>query len=195
MSHLIEELAKKYDDLKEVLDYIEQVRADLLENAEEFQVSEPHSPQEALAVAMRGGTAKPSFRRYQVNVIVDNGNCEGAPIVYEDLPTHTNVMGRRSIRILRNCLKLRQISTIRCREIGTTPLAVATGRIFCGRKSKTGWPLLAYSPSFCTAHIPSQTSYVGSRSSSVQTYWSSPRTPKLSPEHKGCEFWNPSFAR
>ena len=94
VSHLIEELAKKYDDLKEVLDYIEQVRADLLENAEEFQASEPHSPQEALAVAMRGGTTKPSFRRYQVNVIVDNGNCEGAPIVYEDLPTHTNVMGR-----------------------------------------------------------------------------------------------------
>ena len=94
VSHLIEELAKKYDDLKEVLDYIEQVRADLLENAEEFQASEPHSPQEALAVAMRGGTAKPSFRRYQVNVIVDNDNCEGAPIVYEDLPTHTNVMGR-----------------------------------------------------------------------------------------------------
>ena len=94
VSHLIEELAKKYDELEEVLDYIEQVRADLLENAEEFQVSEPHSPQEALALAMRGGAAKPSFRRYEVNVIVDNGNCEGVPIIYEDLPTHTNVMGR-----------------------------------------------------------------------------------------------------
>jgi lon-related putative ATP-dependent protease len=34
------------------------------------------------------------FRRYQVNVIVDNGALEGAPVIYEDLPTHGNVMGR-----------------------------------------------------------------------------------------------------
>ena len=91
---LMEELARKYEDLPDVLGYIEHVRADLLENAEEFQVAEPRSPQEAMALAMRGGPGKPSFRRYQVNVIVDNGNCRGAPIVYEDLPTYANVIGR-----------------------------------------------------------------------------------------------------
>ena len=94
VGHLMEELAGKYNDLPDVLDYIEQVRADLLENAEEFQAAEPRSPQETMALAMRGGPGKPSFRRYQVNVIVDNGNCRGAPIVYEDLPTHANVTGR-----------------------------------------------------------------------------------------------------
>ncbi len=94
VGHLMEELAGKYDDLPDVLNYIEQIRADLLENAEEFQAAEPRSPQETMALAMRGGPGKPSFRRYQVNVIVDNGNCRGAPIVYEDLPTHANVTGR-----------------------------------------------------------------------------------------------------
>jgi len=94
VGHLIDELARKYEDLEEVLDYIEQVRNDLMENAEEFLVSEPRSPQEALGLAMRGGGASPSFRRYQVNVIVDNGGCNGAPVVYEDLPNHSNVIGR-----------------------------------------------------------------------------------------------------
>lgn len=94
IGHLITELAKKYDDLPNVLDYIDKVRQDLLENSDEFQVSEPHSPQEAMALAMAGGGRKPSFARYQVNVIVDNAQCDGAPIVYEDLPTHANVIGR-----------------------------------------------------------------------------------------------------
>ncbi|MBT5049066.1 MAG: AAA family ATPase [Rhodospirillaceae bacterium] len=94
VGHLIEALTKKYDDLPDVLEYIEQVRRDLQENSEEFQINEPQSPQEMMAVAMSSGPRKPSFRRYQVNVIVDNGKTNGAPIVYEDLPTHANVMGR-----------------------------------------------------------------------------------------------------
>lgn len=94
VGHLIDELAKGYDDLPDVLDYIEKVRTDLMENSEEFQVTDPHTPQEMIAVAMAGGPRKPSFRRYEVNVIVDNGKCTGAPVIYEDLPTHSNVIGR-----------------------------------------------------------------------------------------------------
>ena len=94
VSHLIEELVRKYDDLPEVLGYIDRVREDLLDNAEGFQTPEPRSPQEAMAQAMRGGPREESFGRYRVNVIVDNSDREGAPVVYEDLPTHANVIGR-----------------------------------------------------------------------------------------------------
>ena len=34
------------------------------------------------------------FRRYQVNVIVDNGGQHGAPVIYEDNPTHQTLVGR-----------------------------------------------------------------------------------------------------
>src|SRR4029077_11809375 len=34
------------------------------------------------------------FRRYQVNVIVDNGQQHGAPVIYEDNPTHQTLVGR-----------------------------------------------------------------------------------------------------
>jgi len=94
VGQFIEELSKDYGDLPDVIDYVEQVRADLLENAEEFRAPEPQEPQPGAAAVRGGGPREPSFRRYQVNVIVDNRALEGAPVVYEDLPTHGNVIGR-----------------------------------------------------------------------------------------------------
>ena len=93
VGQFIEDLGGDYGDLPEVLDYVEQVRADLLENAEEFRTPETREPQQGMTVA-RSGPREPSFRRYEVNVIVDNSGREGAPVVYEDLPTHGNVIGR-----------------------------------------------------------------------------------------------------
>ncbi len=93
VGQFIEDLGGDYGDLPEVLDYVEQVRADLLENAEEFRTPETREPQQGMAMA-RSGPREPSFRRYEVNVIVDNSGREGAPVVYEDLPTHGNVIGR-----------------------------------------------------------------------------------------------------
>ena len=95
VGQFIEELGKDYGDLPDVIDYIEQVRADLLENAEEFRTPETQAPQPAApGPADRGGPRAPAFRRYQVNIIVDNGGLRGAPVIYEDLPTHGNVIGR-----------------------------------------------------------------------------------------------------
>ena len=34
------------------------------------------------------------FRRYQVNVIVDHSEQRGAPVIYEDNPTHQSLVGR-----------------------------------------------------------------------------------------------------
>jgi lon-related putative ATP-dependent protease len=36
----------------------------------------------------------PLFRRYQVNVLVDHGQSQGAPVVYESNPTYDNLTGR-----------------------------------------------------------------------------------------------------
>ena len=92
VGQFIEELNKDYGDLPGVIEYIEQVRADLLENAEEFRASgnKGHEPGATVAAGRR----EPSFRRYEVNVIADNGSRRGAPVIYEDLPTHANVIGR-----------------------------------------------------------------------------------------------------
>mgnify|MGYP002065680893 CR=1 FL=1 len=41
-----------------------------------------------------GLTETRSFRRYEVNVLVDHSETEGAPVVYEDAPLYQNLIGR-----------------------------------------------------------------------------------------------------
>jgi lon-related putative ATP-dependent protease len=97
VGHLIEELRKAYDDLPEVLRYLDEIQTDVIDNATDFIITpEPQVADPAMAtMAMRRSLAgPPSFRRYQVNVIVDHGAAEAAPVVYEDLPNHANLVGR-----------------------------------------------------------------------------------------------------
>ncbi len=48
-------------------------------------------PTKSLAAVLGG---QPTFRRYLVNVLVDHGRSTGAPVVYEDLPSVHNLVGR-----------------------------------------------------------------------------------------------------
>jgi lon-related putative ATP-dependent protease len=55
------------------------------------------NPMQMAAMQQQMGGQNPSessFRRYKVNVLVDNGETEGAPVVYEDNPTLENLIGR-----------------------------------------------------------------------------------------------------
>jgi lon-related putative ATP-dependent protease len=88
----IEELRKGYADLPDVLAYLAAVEHDLVENIDDFRRgSEPSPPPVPLPIA---DAQAPNFRRYQVNLLLDGGEPDGAPVVYEDLPTHPNLLGR-----------------------------------------------------------------------------------------------------
>ena len=88
---LTEEFKGKYAQLPDVLDYIDQVHSDVLENIDEFRrTSEP----ETNVLGLPSGEG-PSFRRYQVNLVVgDEHTTPGAPVVIEDYPTYPNLTGR-----------------------------------------------------------------------------------------------------
>src|SRR5207253_6252938 len=47
-----------------------------------------------LPAAVEAEVENGRFRRYRVNVIVDNGGKGGAPVIYEDNPTHQTLVGR-----------------------------------------------------------------------------------------------------
>lgn len=84
------ELQRKYEDLPDVLDFVEALRKDLLENAEQIRSlgeEEGGGPNPA-------GQAARQLNRYKVNVLVDNARTEGAPVVHEDNPTYQNLVGR-----------------------------------------------------------------------------------------------------
>ncbi len=94
IAHLMDELRAGYSDLPAVAEYLDAVGRDIKENADDFLG--PSAPQAGTPVpaALEAAIEDTRFRRYQVNVIVDNGGRRGAPVVYEDNPTHQTLVGR-----------------------------------------------------------------------------------------------------
>ncbi len=109
-----EQLRENYEGHDEFLDHLDELEEDVVENAKYF--IQAHHAQEGGAIqqledqqpnnpmAQQGGQqqgAPPQldgdqieFRRYKVNVIVDNSELEGAPVVYEDDPTLDKLTGK-----------------------------------------------------------------------------------------------------
>ncbi len=91
VDHLVEALREQYAALPEVIGYLDEVRRDVIENVEAFiGVGEQATHQ---GQADLDGSP-PLFRRYQVNLIVDNRQREHAPVHYEDDPSYDRLIGR-----------------------------------------------------------------------------------------------------
>jgi len=90
----INEVRARYKDLPPVLDYLAAVERDIQHNADDFLTAGRGERGTPDALGDGAPAAAPTFRRYQVNVMVDNGAIEGVPVIYEDNPTHQNLVGR-----------------------------------------------------------------------------------------------------
>ena len=93
MDFLVNEFQEKYADLDHIVSYLEEVERDMAENVHLLRTkpkeeTQSTGPLEALPDYQN------SLRRYEVNVIVDNGDLTEAPVVSEFSPTPYNVLGR-----------------------------------------------------------------------------------------------------
>lgn len=91
VGHLIEDIKKKHEDNEKILDYLENVKEDVLEHLDDFKSAEEQAPPLPF---MRMPKAEPTFTRYSVNVLVNNKEQKGAPCVFESNPTYFNLFGR-----------------------------------------------------------------------------------------------------
>jgi predicted ATP-dependent protease len=89
VEHLVSELKESYTDLPEVLKYLDLVQQDMVDNADDFRKQEETSSVGGMTMVVHR-----SFHQYKVNVLVGNGKKPGAPIVSEDSPTYSNLVGR-----------------------------------------------------------------------------------------------------
>ena len=87
--HVMDELRGRFSDLPEILAYLEVVQQDMIDNADDFR-----KPEDSTSFAGLKLVARENFHRYQVNVLVSNGQSTGAPIVSEDNPSYVNLVGR-----------------------------------------------------------------------------------------------------
>ncbi len=90
IGHLVDGLMEKYKDFSDVKTFLEDVRNDILESLTQF-IKEPEAAQVPFPVPW---LKELPFRKYEVNVIVDNSNLQGAPVIMELNPTHHNLFGR-----------------------------------------------------------------------------------------------------
>ena len=90
VGHLVDELKQRYAEWPRVVEYLDAVRHDVIENADDFRKTD----EEPSPMARLMQQEEPSLRRYQVNVLVDNGAPDGSPVVYVDHPTLQNLVGR-----------------------------------------------------------------------------------------------------
>ncbi len=86
---LLEPLKKKYESIKTLCDYFADVRDDVVRHMDDFRPKSEAT--QALPFPFPG--AGPSFTQYEVNILVDNSETKGAPVVIESNPSYPNLFG------------------------------------------------------------------------------------------------------
>ncbi|MDD5335480.1 MAG: AAA family ATPase [Rhodoferax sp.] len=89
VKHVVDELRGRFSELPIIQQYLDVVQQDMVENVDDFRKQEESSTVSGLTIV-----ARETFHRYQVNALVTNGKQAGAPIVSEDNPTYSNLIGR-----------------------------------------------------------------------------------------------------
>lgn len=92
---LLDELRQKYNDLASIAQHLADVQNDIVENYEAFIQDEESNGRQLLGaiMGMTSAERKPSTTRYEVNVMIDNSQAQGAPVIFLDQPRFQNLVG------------------------------------------------------------------------------------------------------
>ena len=92
VGHFIDELKEKYAGYDQVVNYLESVKKDVVKNINDFKpaLEDDQNPLMMFKKNMQDSTKD----KYSVNLLVDNREVEGAPVIVETNPTYYNLIGR-----------------------------------------------------------------------------------------------------
>jgi len=91
-SHAVETLKQRYAVHERIVGWLDRFLADVVERHDDFKDEAGQQPQ--LPFMAR----RAEFTRYQVNLLIDNGQTRGAPVVLELNPTYYNLFGKAEYR-------------------------------------------------------------------------------------------------
>jgi len=89
IEHLMSDLLKTYKAYDEITHYLQTVQEHVAADLDRFRGKTEEKPD-----AKEEHIEEIGFRVYEVNVIVDNSNLQGAPVILEQNPTYDNLLGR-----------------------------------------------------------------------------------------------------
>ncbi|MDD1658484.1 MAG: AAA family ATPase [Methanomicrobiales archaeon] len=99
IGHRVAAMKDKYAKVAEILPHIDAVQNDIIDNLPQFigegqQPQQPPQPQQVPPQMQYPLFRELLFRKYEVDVLVDNSGVKGAPVVYEKNPTYQNLFGK-----------------------------------------------------------------------------------------------------
>lgn len=95
LKSLVARLRSRYQTYPAAIRFIVEAEANLLENTERIVALERGEMGAAgVPPAAAGAAADQFFAQYQVNLIVDNADLDGAPVIYESNPSLDNLVGK-----------------------------------------------------------------------------------------------------
>jgi len=90
---IIANLKEKYEGCEEVTGYLDNVKEDIVDNLNKFKDKDDDKKAQ-LPFAMPQNDNGSFFKRYKINLLVDNSDTEGAPVINETNPTYYNLFGK-----------------------------------------------------------------------------------------------------
>ncbi|HOI93455.1 MAG TPA: ATP-binding protein [Syntrophobacter fumaroxidans] len=94
VGQLMDTYEERYKDDEQVLEYLKMVQEDILENIEDFKKKPEAAQQQGQpGTPFPMPTRETAMRKYDVNVLIDNSETEGAPVVIESNPAYPNIFG------------------------------------------------------------------------------------------------------
>lgn len=85
ISQHVNKLKHAYPQSPQLQRYFDTMLRDIRDNVDAFIKQDQHSEE--------GGSEESIYKRYQINLVVDNTRNQGAPVIYEDLPNHQALLG------------------------------------------------------------------------------------------------------
>jgi len=87
-----------YEGLPKVLEFLDSVKKDIIENVDIFRNGGNQARKSPIPMPFPMPQADP-FKKYTVNVLVDNAKTEGAPVIVEQNATYPNLFGSIDRRV------------------------------------------------------------------------------------------------
>jgi lon-related putative ATP-dependent protease len=94
IGHLVNSLKEKYKNNIQIIEYLSGIQNDILDNLALFAARRPPQQNQVPNQLQVPWIKDAPFKKYKVNVTVDNSKSKGAPVVIEFNPNYKNLFGR-----------------------------------------------------------------------------------------------------
>jgi lon-related putative ATP-dependent protease len=91
---MIDEVKQKYKDHREVVEYLEAVKEEVVKNISDFKANSGDEDQNNPFAFLKKNNQDSIRDKFKVNLLVDNRELKGAPVIFESNPTYYNLVGR-----------------------------------------------------------------------------------------------------